>query len=160
MCNYHVYTKSHVSDFPQNKKQPITPKRSYTLNIRHGLKINILVNKYSENIFPFMKRVAIQVQKYTDGFLAFYNICNDNDGKIIIFLKKIKNINFVHILIFLSARNDNPKKLNSDLSTPKCYICSRYRNLYAKGKIRFSLDYSTGLHINRVILGGLPLSRE
>ena len=81
MCNYHVYTKSHVSDFPQNKNQPISPKCSYTRNIRHGLKINILVNKYSENIFPFMKRVAIQEQKYTDGFLDFYNICNDNDGK-------------------------------------------------------------------------------
>lgn len=36
-----------------------------TLNIRHGLKINILVNKYSENIFPFMKCAAIQIQKYT-----------------------------------------------------------------------------------------------
>lgn len=55
MCNYHVYTKSHVSDFPQNKKQL---KCSYTRNIRHGLKINILVNKYSENIFPFMKCVC------------------------------------------------------------------------------------------------------
>lgn len=67
--------------FLKNKNQPITPKRPYTLNIRHGLKINILVNKYSENIFPFMKCVAIQVQKYTDGFLAFHNICNGNDGK-------------------------------------------------------------------------------
>lgn len=67
MCNYHVYTKSHVSDFSFLKIKKATKelKRSYTPNIRHGLKINILVNKYSENIFPFMKCVAIQVQKYT-----------------------------------------------------------------------------------------------
>lgn len=70
MCNYHVYTKSHVSDFPQNKKQL---KRSYTRNIRHGLKINILVNKYSENIFPFMKCVCYTgTEIYTDWFLAFF----------------------------------------------------------------------------------------
>merc|ERR1712071_407655 len=48
------------------------PNLSYTLNIRHGLKINILVNKYSENIFPFMKCAAIHILKYTQiDFLAF-----------------------------------------------------------------------------------------
>lgn len=77
MCNYHVYTKSHVSDFSEKKKQP---NNSYTLNIRHGLKINILANKYSENIVPFMKCLLYRYRIYTDPFLAsflsFKNICN------------------------------------------------------------------------------------
>lgn len=58
VCNYHVFTKYLISDLQKKKKTD-------TLNIRHGLKINILVNKYSENIFPFMKCAAIQIQKYT-----------------------------------------------------------------------------------------------
>lgn len=60
VCNYHVFTKSLISDL-ENENKNLTD----TLNIRHGLKINILVNKYSENIFPFMKCAAIQIQKYT-----------------------------------------------------------------------------------------------
>lgn len=72
-------------------------KRSYTLNIRHGLKINILVNKYSENIFPFMKCVCYTgTEIYTDWFVAFKKktfvmVLTENN-----YLKKLKNINFVH----------------------------------------------------------------
>jgi len=102
VCNYHVFTKSLISDLKKKEKN-----LTDTLNIRHGLKINILVNKYSENIFPFMKCYT-DTEIYTDQTLTF-NICKMIMEKIIISLKKnLKILIFVHIFFYtiLSATNN------------------------------------------------------
>lgn len=59
----------------------------YYNNVTHSqhktwLKINILVNKYSENIFPYMKCAAIHIQNIYKMLSSFKNIFkNGNEGE-------------------------------------------------------------------------------
>ncbi len=136
VCNYHVFTKSLISSLKNNNHL------TDTLNIRHGLKINILVNKYSENIFHSWN---VLLYRYRNIHRSSSNICKMIMEKIII---SLKNINYcTHFLLYNLKCYKQYEILNSDSSTQKRNAIFAV-HISMQGKSRFLLRHCFSLCIN------------